>query len=192
MNYRSAFIEAAHRQPWWQWIGIALFNLFNLSAADYFRLWRGLGTTAKDILWTAAVALTALLMYKTGGDAWREVQRQKTELEVLLRPRLQVVFDPERYQACLHESVWPADAMIDRTFRVALVNLSDGETVDDVEVLLAELVGVDRLQDTRFLPVPLARMTSSPLLGEEFKSFRLHPGKTPTFVEVAIQAEHGR
>ncbi len=116
------------------------------------------------------------------------LSKENAALQQRLLPQAKIVFDQDKYPACLHESVWPGDAMIDRIFRVWLVNLSDGKTVDDVEVLLAELVGLDRPQDTRFLPVPLAGMTSTSLVaGEVSKSFCLHPGKTPVFVEVAFK-----
>ncbi len=115
--------------------------------------------------------------------------RENAALRQSLLPKVKIVFDPVRYTACLSESKWTdaGEHGIDRTFRVGLVNLSEGGTVDEVEVLLAELVGLHRPRDTRFLPVRLARMTSAHLYGESFNPFNLHPGETPIFVEVAFK-----
>jgi len=116
--------------------------------------------------------------------------RENAALQQRLLPLVKIVFDPDQYPACFYESKWTDAGThgIDRTFRVGLVNLSDGQTVDDVEVLVAELVGLDRPQDTRFLPVPLARMTSARMYGDAFNPFSLHPGETPAvFVEVAFK-----
>jgi hypothetical protein len=116
--------------------------------------------------------------------------RENAALQQSLMPQVKIVFDRDRYPACFQESKWTNGGThgIDRTFRVGLVNPSEGQTVDDVEVSLAEIVGLDRPQDTRFLPVPLPRMASTPFVGGEvFRPFSLHPGPTPVFVEVAFK-----
>jgi len=145
MEYRRAFARAVRQQPWWQWLAVIMFDLFNLSAADYLRLWRGLGLTAKDVLWTSALFLTALLIYRIGANAWRELHEQNAELEVRTKPRLQIAFDPDKYPTCLQQNEWQdpdRTRVVDRLFRVGIINISVAETVDDVEVMLAELIGL--------------------------------------------------
>src|SRR5439155_731806 len=164
MEYRRAFARAVRQQPWWQWLAVIMFDLFNLSAADYLRLWRGLGLTAKDVLWTSALFLTALLIYRIGADAWRELHEQNAELEVRTKPRLQIAFDPDKYPTCLQQNEWQdpdGTRVVDRLFRVGIINISVAETVDDVEVMLAELIG---LGWTKTGTIPVIKTRSSPRL----------------------------
>ncbi|TMQ25501.1 MAG: hypothetical protein E6K65_16440 [Nitrospirae bacterium] len=135
---------------------------------------------------TAALVLTALFIYKIGGDAWREVNSQKVTLEDRLKPQLEFVFDPVRYPACMEETKGEDGTVFWRMFRVALVNASDGVTVDDVEVLLAGLEVFEGAKGMTSLPAPLVRMGDDTL-----SPFPLNPGPTPVFLEVAGKVSAG-
>jgi len=185
IDYWRAFRDAARKQPW-ATVLIVLFDLPGMSLVAYFRLVRGLTPTVQESLLVAALVLTALFVYKVGADAWREGNRQKVHLEDHLKPRLEFVFDPMRYPACMEETRGEDGTVFWRMFRVALVNTSDGETVDDVEVLLAGLEGVDRTKRMTSLPAPLVRMGDDAL-----SPFRLNPGPTPVFLEVAGKVSAG-
>ena len=196
MEYRRAFARAVRQQPWWQWLAVIMFDLFNLSAADYLRLWRGLGLTAKDVLWTSALFLTALLIYRIGADAWRELHEQNAELEVRTKPRLQIAFDPDKYPTCLQQNEWQdpdGTRVVDRLFRVGIINISVAETVDDVEVMLAELIGLESPQDTHFLPARLAGIGDARgVYIPNPPRHSLNPGATPTlFIDVAEKRSAG-
>ncbi len=187
MEYRRAFWEAVRKQPWWQWVGVLLFNVFNLSGADFVRLWLGLAPGAKDIFWTAGLLLTAYLTYRTGRDVWRKVQDQNAVLEARLRPWLQIVFDPTQYQACLQSNKWKdpdGTDVIWRLVQIALVNVSEGETLDDVEAFLTDLQVLNGAQHAAFLPAPLSGI-------DEVGPFRLNPGRTPIFLKIAEKQSAG-
>jgi hypothetical protein len=183
VDYWRAFRTAALKQPW-ALLFVVLFDVPGMSLVAYFRLVR-----RQESLLVAAFVLTALFVYKVGADAWREVNRQKVRLEDRLRPRLEFVLDPNRYPACMQETRGDDGTVFWRTYRVALVNTSDVETVDGVEVLLADLVRLDQTaKRMTSLPAHLARMGDN---GRIVSPFRLNPGPTPVFLEVAGKASAG-
>jgi hypothetical protein len=156
-EYRRAFRSAARKQPWALFL-VLLFDAPGMSFVAYFRLVRGLGPTAQESLLVVALfLLTGLFVYRVGRDAWSEVRQENVTLEERLKPRLELVLDPTRYPACMQQTRSDGGAILWRVFRVALVNTSHGETVDDVEVLLAGIEGLDPKR-TSFLPAHLMRM----------------------------------
>jgi hypothetical protein len=165
---------------------VVLFDVPGMSLVAYFRIVR-----EQKFLLVVALVLTAAFVYKVGADAWREVYRDNVRLEERLKPRLEFVLDPNRYPACIQETKGEDGTVFWRMYRVALVNLSDGETVDDVEVLLAALDDLDGGKRTKrvvSLPAPLVRMGDH---GGKVSPFHLNPGPTPAFLNVAGKASTG-
>jgi hypothetical protein len=102
-DYWRAFRSAALKQPW-ALIFVLVFDLPGMSLVAYLRFVRTLGPTVQACLLAVALVLTALFVYKVGADAWKEVNQQKVRLEDRLRPRLELVLDPTRYDACVQET----------------------------------------------------------------------------------------
>jgi hypothetical protein len=184
-RYWRAFWNAAIKQPW-ALLFVVLFDVPGMSLVAYFRLVR-----RQESLLVVALVLTAAFFYKVGADAWGEAYRDKVHLEERLKPRLEFVLDPHRYPACIQETRGEDGTVFWRMYRVALVNLSDGATVDDVEVLLAALEGLDggkRTKHVASLPARLVRMGDH---GGMVSPFHLNPGPTPVFLDVAGKASTG-
>ena len=149
--------------------------------------------------WFAVVPVGLLVLYellKANYAAFQKAEENNAVLEARLQPRLQIVFDPNKYLACLQEERWidSGTTVIQRLFRVGLVNMSESVTIDDVEAFLSDLEGLDRPQHTAFLPVPLLKMGDIPgvIRPQQDLFFRLNPGPTPSvFLGIAWKRSAG-
>jgi hypothetical protein len=116
-------------------------------------------------------------------EATAEAERLKRELEEQLRPKLEILFQPEFPYIDQRVPEPTGEAPIYKLFRVG-VRVVGGRTVDGLTVVISEIRPRKRLLSP---PLPLPGVHDRP----ERKTTELHPGSQPWYFDVVEQQAHG-
>ncbi len=187
MDYWGAFRSALSKLRWWERALLVVSDVLGIPVLTLARDVVKLDVSTQRYLWLAITVVTVIYVYRVGRAAWEERQRTVEGLEAKLACKLAIVFGSE-YPSCLHEdtlSIGETVEVVKRLFRVGIVNLSGGQSIDDVQVHLLAIEGLVHAHRTDFLPEWLRPMGTQELSPQPFT---VNPGRTPVYIDVVEKA----